>query len=131
MVGPSIMTVLPSKRTTFSRLSTRASTYSTACLMTMPWLIESPPSSSGRGMILAPTARDASAMASPSVDTQTSWMRPASRAAWIGYWTMGRPPSDITFLLMIDLEPARAVTMATFIGIPGSATRWARRSAGL
>jgi hypothetical protein len=37
--------------------------------MTTPWLTESPPSSSGRGMMCAPAARDASAIGSPSVET--------------------------------------------------------------
>src|SRR5262245_57889850 len=81
----------------------------------MPWLTESPPSSSGRGMIFAPASRDAFAIASPSVDTQTSEIRRAACAARIGYWTIGTPRIGRTFLSMIDFEPARAVTIATFI----------------
>src|ERR1700753_405090 len=84
--------------------------------MTIPWLTESPPSSSGRGMILAPAAREASAMPSPSVETQTSPIRLAACAALIGYWTIGWPCTGKMFLLRIDFDPARAVTMATFIG---------------
>src|SRR5687768_18436719 len=67
-------------------------------------------------MIFAPASLEAAAMASPSVDTHTSEIRLAANAALIGYWTIGCPPRGRTFLSMMDLDPARAVTIATFIG---------------
>src|SRR5690349_20507170 len=67
-------------------------------------------------MICAPTAREAVAIASPSVETQTLAIRFAACAALIGYCTIGRSSSGSTFLLIMDLDPARAVTMATFMG---------------
>ncbi|OGQ25204.1 MAG: hypothetical protein A2138_06105 [Deltaproteobacteria bacterium RBG_16_71_12] len=55
------------------------------------------------------------AISSPSVEHQTLSMRLARCAASMTYSMTGRPAMGATFLLRIDLLPARAVMMATLV----------------